>query len=140
MPRRKSITEKIIKAAHWDNNETVLIRSLREDDTEWIQDQLAEVAQSGTATQPANMKLNLGTTRRLTMLRGIVSWTLCDDAGRILPVSEESLRGLAPEDCDFIYGEINKLNQPMTQDEKKDSSKTVSDGSQEKVLPFPNRS
>jgi len=140
MPRRKSITEKIIQAPHWDNNETVLIRSLREDDTEWIQDQLADVQQDATSTEQGAMRLKLGTTRRLTMVRGIVSWTLCDEAGRILPKTEESLRALAPEDANFIYTEINKLNQPMSAEEKKDSSKSASDGSQEKVLPFPNRS
>ena len=117
MPRRRGVTRKEVRAPHWDAHESVLIRSLREQDNETIQDELASMV----GTENANMKLALGTTRKLTMLHGIESWTLTEEDGRPIAKSLEAIGNLAPEDADFIYAEINKLNQPMTADEKKAS-------------------
>ena len=76
---------------------------------------------TGTAGAKNDMKLALGTSRRLTMLHGIESWTLTNEDASPLPLNEDSIRDLAPEDADYIYAEINALNQPMTSAEKKAS-------------------
>ena len=120
MSRRRTVSRKQIQAPHWDAHEVVFIRSLREGDTEAIQDGLAAVA-TGTAGAKNDMKLALGTSRRLTMLHGIESWTLTNEDASPLPLNEDSIRDLAPEDADYIYAEINALNQPMTSAEKKAS-------------------
>lgn len=117
MPRRRTVSRKQIQAPHWDAHEVVFIRSLRDGDNQDIQDELAAMS----AEDRANMKLALGTSRRLTMLYGIESWTLTNEDGSPLPLSEKSLRELAPEDADFIYKAINEINAPMTEGEKKDS-------------------
>lgn len=135
MARRRRTEDKTIRADWWESHETVLIRSLREADNEWIQDQLAESVMAAPnrresqAEQRAMMQYRLGTSRRLTMLRGIVSWTLTDELGNTLPLTEESIKDLMPEDADYIYSEINALNQPMTEDQKKRSSTNVGGGS-----------
>jgi hypothetical protein len=129
MPRRRTFAPKPIQATWWDRHESVIIRPLREEDQEIVQDQLAEmVAGEG---KNASMSLKLGTSRRLTMLQAIQSWTLTDEFGNPLPLTEQSIRDLAPEDADFIHSEINALNQPMTNDEKKDFSMPAVPGMQE---------
>jgi hypothetical protein len=133
MPRRRTVTENVIHAPHWEAHETVLIRSLRERDNEAIQDKLAAM----TAGADTDMKLALGTTRRLTMFHGIVSWTLTDEHGRPLPISMESIMDLFPEDADFIYGAINDMNQPMTEQEKKPSSTPADHGAQANTAEYP---
>jgi hypothetical protein len=128
MSRRRTIATQQIHADWWDGHEVVVIRSLRAEDTDWVQDQLAEMV-TGKG-KDASMALKLGTTKRLTTLRGVVSWTFTDELGNPQPFNEDALRMLAPEDADYIYGEINKLNQPMSEEEKKASLTNVNGGSQ----------
>jgi hypothetical protein len=128
MPRRRTFAPRDIRAPWWDAHETVIIRPLREEDNELIQDQLTEMI-AGDAKN-ASMALKLGTSRRLTMLRAIQSWTLTDEAGRALPLNEQSIKDLAPEDADYIYSAINALNAPMSESEKKASSTPATPGSQ----------
>jgi hypothetical protein len=118
MSRRRTVSRKEIRAPHWDAHEVVLIRSLRDGDNQDIQDALAAVA---TGVAKADMKLALGTSRRLTMLYGIENWTLTNEDGSPLPLSEQSIRDLALEDAEYIYKAINEINVPMTGDEKKAS-------------------
>ena len=127
MPRRRAIQEKKLQAPGWEPHETVLIRSLRAEDSDWIQDQLAELV-TGDTGKNATMQMKLGTTRRLTMMRAVTSWTFTDEGGNPLLLTEQNLRGLALEDADYIYTEINKLNQPMSEEEKKASSQTANAG------------
>jgi hypothetical protein len=121
MSRRKSISTKQIKADHWDNNEIVVIRSLNTDDEENITDSLAGIDASG---QP---RMYAGRNKRLTLQRGIVSWTFTDEQGVPLPLSELSIRGLAPVDSQFIYDQIQALNAPLTDAEKNASSTSATD-------------
>lgn len=115
MPRIKSIRTKQIHAEHWEPHETVVIRSLNTDDEEYITDSLAGIDERG------NPRLYAGRNKRLTLQRGIVSWTLTDEQNRPLPFNEQSIRGLHPIDSQYIFEQINALNQPLTDDEKKDS-------------------
>lgn len=115
MSRRKSITTTQVRAAHWDPHECVVIRSLNTDDEEMITDGLAGIDASGSP------RLYAGRNKRLTLERGIVSWTLTDEQNRPLPLNEQSIRGLAPEDSQFILSEIQALNTHLSAAEKKDS-------------------
>lgn len=125
MSRRRTVSRKQIQASHWDAHEVVFIRSLRDGDQQDIQDGLAAMSTG----ERSDMKLALGTSRRLTMFYGIESWTLTNEDGSPVPLCEQSIRELAPEDADYIYAAINALNQPMLAAEKKDSSTHASDGS-----------
>ena len=129
MARRKGIEQKQIQADWWDPNEIVIIRTLKESDLEWIQDSMADMVADGKKTN-ANMNLRIGTARRLTMLRGIASWTLTNELGNIMPLTEQALGELAQEDADFIYQAINELNQPLSEQEKKVSLTSASNGSE----------
>ncbi len=120
MPRRRNITTKQIHADHWDNHEAVVIRSLNTDDEEHITDGLAGIDPSG---QP---RVYAGRNKRLTLQRAIVSWTLTDEHGKPTPLSEDSIRELAPEDSQYIFEEIQALNKPLTDAEKKESTKNAS--------------
>lgn len=122
MARRKSITTKQIRAAHWENHEAVVIRSLNTEDEEIIADAITDIDGSG------KVSIHAGRTKRLTVLRGIVSWTLTDEQGRPLKLNEESVKGLAPEDSQFILDEINRLGAPLTNQEKKDSTMSATTG------------
>jgi hypothetical protein len=120
MPRRRNITTKQIHADHWDNHEAVVIRSLNTDDEEHITDGLADINATG---QP---QVHAGRNKRLTLQRAIVSWTLTDEHGRPVPLSEDSIRELAQEDSQYIFEEIQALNKPLTDQEKKDVTKKPS--------------
>jgi hypothetical protein len=122
MARRKDFGQKQIQASWWDPNEVVIIRSLAEEDAEAIQDRLMELSQlpeAGKQQQPPEARMLLGSARRLTLLYGIQSWTFTDKNNKPLPLSEESIRRLAPEDGEFIYNAINAMNQPMSESQKK---------------------
>jgi len=123
MPRRRTITTKQVHAPHWDNHEAVVIRSLNTDDEEHITDGLAGVDASGKP------QIHAGRNKRLTLQRSIVSWTLTDEHGRPVPLNEQSIRELAPEDSQFIFEEIQALNKPMTAEEKKESTTSATDSS-----------
>ena len=114
--RIKSITNKTIHADHWEPHEAVVIRSLNTEDEEHIADGLAGIDANG------NARLYAGRSKRLTLQRGIVSWTLTDEQGHPLPVNEQSIKGLHPVDSSFILNEIQALGAPMTEPEKKGSS------------------
>lgn len=142
MPRRKQVQTRQIQAPHWDAHEVVIIRSLTGFDNDWIQDRSTVMTAGET-----NMKILAGTTQRLTLLRGIESWTFTDADNRPLPwpplslresenaaayqVREESLKHVFTEDRNFIFNEINTLSQPMSEDEKKDSTMSALPGSLE---------
>lgn len=129
MPRRRNITTKQVHADHWDNHEAVVIRSLNTDDEEHITDGLADLNAAG---QP---QVHAGRNKRLTLQRAIVSWTLTDEHGRPVPLNEQSIRELAPEDSQHIFEEIQALNKPLSNDEKKDSTTNVSDSTEKAVSP-----
>ena len=121
MARRKSITTTQIKADHWDNNEVVVIRSLNTDDEEYITDSLAGIDSNG---QP---RMYAGRNKRLTLQRGIVSWTFTNEQGVPLTLNEQSIRGLATVDSQYIYDQIQALNAPMSEAKKNDSSTSATD-------------
>ena len=114
MARIKSITSKTIHADHWEPHEAVVIRSLNTEDEEIIADGLAGLDANGSP------KLYAGRNKRLTLQRGIVSWTLTDEHGHRLPVDEQSIKNLHPVDSKYILDEINALGAPMSEAEKKD--------------------
>jgi hypothetical protein len=142
MPRRKQIQNKQIQAPNWDNHEVVIIRSKTGYDEEWIQDR-STIMTAGEM----NMKILGGTTQKLTLIRCIESWTFSDANNQPLPwpplsmreadnvaicqIREKSLEHVFPEDRTFIFNEIMALSQPMSDEEKKESSMTVLHGSQE---------
>ncbi len=129
MPRRKSITTKQVRAPHWEPHEAVVIRSLNTDDEEYIQDGLAGIDPNG---QP---RIYAGRNKRLTLQRGIVSWTLTDEHNKPLPVSEQSIRELASVDSQFIFDEISALNKPMSESEKKASTMPATPSTEAKDQP-----
>ena len=120
MPRRRNITTSQVHSPHWDNHEAVVIRSLNTDDEEFINDQIADVDENG------KVKLRTGRSKRLTLQRAIVSWTLTDEHERPLPLNEQSIRDLAPEDSQYIFEQVQALNKPLTNAEKKDSTTNAS--------------
>lgn len=125
--RRKSLTTRTIHAEHWENHECVVIRSLNTEDDEHIQDELAGIDDKG------NTRIYAGRLKRLTLLRGIVSWTFTDEHGRPLDLNEANIKALANEDSNYILSAIQALNAPMLPSEKKDSSTTVTNGGEEKA-------
>ena len=125
--RRKSISTRTIHAEHWEPHECVVVRSLNTDDDEVIQDGLVSTDILGQTS------VHAGRLKRLTLQRAIVSWTFTDEQGRPLPLSEQSIRELAPEDSMYILSAINAINQPMLPDEKKDSSTPATTGTEEKA-------
>ena len=124
--RRKSISTKTIHAEHWENHECVVIRSMNTEDDEIIQDGLADVDSAG------NTHIHAGRHKRLTLQRGIVSWTFTDEHSRPLDLNESNIKALASEDSTYIFSAIQALNAPMLPDEKKDSSMSATSGTQEK--------
>lgn len=144
MARRKATQSKVIQAPHWDTHETVLIRSLTGDDFDWINDRMAVVDTTNVSAGAADMQMKLGTAQRLTIIRGIDSWTFTDENNNPMPwpplsrnesdnlaicqQREQILKSVFPEDRLFIYNAINALNQPMSEEEKKDSSTPAVNG------------
>jgi hypothetical protein len=142
MPRRKQVQTKEIHAPTWDTHEVVIIRSLTGNENDWIQDRTSVIVPG-----ESSMQMKLGTTQRLTLVRGIESWTFTDADNKPLlwpPLSlheaqntaiclirEQSLAHVFPEDRLFIYNEITALGQPMTEEEKKDSGINALNGSQD---------
>jgi hypothetical protein len=120
--RRKSIAQQQIQASHWDPNEVVVIRSLTTEDEEAIANGLTELSKDG------QMHIHAGRSKRLTLLRAIVSWTLTDEAGRPLPLNETSIRNLDAADSQFILDAIHAFNKPMDAAEKKGSSTNATPG------------
>lgn len=125
--RRKSITTKTIHADHWEPHEAVVIRSLNTDDDEQIQDGLAGIDTTG------RLVTHGGRMKRLTIQHAIVSWTLTDEHGRPLPLDEASIRSLAQEDSTYIFNEVNALNVPMKEAEKKPSTTPSTLGTEERA-------
>lgn len=131
MPRRKLGTFAIPPAAWWDQSERVVIRDLNTADEEWIQDQMATMSAERSQQSQAEMQMHLGTVRRLTLMRAIEDWTLVDpethqpipmpryaEDPRTIAIRNQSLSSLPPEDTAYIYEQINKRNQPMTEAEQ----------------------
>lgn len=129
MPRRRNITTKQVHADHWDNHEAVVIRSLNTEDEEYITDGLAGVDANGKP------QIHAGRNKRLTLQRSIVSWTLTDEHGRPLPLCEQSIRELAPEDSQYIFEEIQALNKPLSDQEKKESTTSATDSTSKAESP-----
>lgn len=115
--RRKSITTKQIHADHWEPHESVVIRSLNTEDSEIIQDGLADVD-----SKKGVVSAHSGRQRRLTLQRAIVSWTFTDAENRPLPSppTEADIKALADEDSLYIFEQIQELNKPLSDSEKKD--------------------
>lgn len=144
MARRKQVSTKQIQAPHWDPNEIVIIRSKTGYDDEWINDQSATMT-AGEADSV--MKILGGTSQKLTLIRCIESWTFTDVNNQPLPwpplsmreadnvaicqIRAKSLEHVFPEDRTFIFGEINAISQPMTEEEKKGSEKHAPTGMQD---------
>jgi hypothetical protein len=148
MPRRKGSAlqrTKQIHAEHWDAHEVVVIRALNGDDGEWIQDNMSEVVGNQNDPNQVTSKVLIGKAQRFTLMRGIDSWTFTDEAGNELPwpplthnesentriyrIRDKSISELAPEDRAFIATEINKLNQPMSEEEENDFLGSAKSGS-----------
>ncbi len=127
MPRRKSITTATIHAEYWENHECVVIRSLNTEDDEYIQDGLASIDDKGVT------HIYAGRLKRLTLQRAIVSWTFTDEHSKPLPLSEQCIRELAPEDSNYILSAINAINQPMLPSEKKVSTTPATTGTEAKA-------
>ncbi len=122
MPRIKSPITKQIRAAHWDPHETVLIRSLTTGDEEYVTNNLSSFDSSGKVITYA------GRSKILTIQRGIVSWTLTNESGQRLEVTEAEIRNLAPDDSQFILDEINAISKALSVDEKKASTMPATPG------------
>jgi hypothetical protein len=142
MPRGKQIQTKQIQGPGWDNHEIVIIRSKTGYDEQWIQDRSSTMV-AGQMT----ITILGGTSQALTLQRCIEEWTLTDANNQRIPwpplsmheaenvaayqVRERSLEHIFPEDRNFIFNEITALSQPMTEEEKKDSSMNASPGLQD---------
>jgi hypothetical protein len=118
MARRKGNTTAQIHAPWWDNNEVVLIRErVTHGDQRKI---FANIATARIAQGQVDTKLDL----QLMEIQGgmllamIAEWTLTDEKGTRLPLTQDSIDELATEDIDFIANENNIRNPQMTAEER----------------------
>lgn len=125
MARIKTIATKQIQAPHWDPHEVAVIRSLNAEDQEIISDEISDISDNG------KIKIRAGRNMRLTVQRGLVSWTLTDEQNKPLPLTEESIRSLHQSDLQYIFEQIQELNKPLPASEKKDSSKPPTSGTED---------
>lgn len=149
MPRKRTFGTHEIHAPWWDPHEIVIIREFNSDDDDWITDQAASM-EAGSS----DMKWAQGTVRRMTLVRGIVSWTFTDernvpmpwpalsrdeDPAKVYKMRDQILRTLDPKDSAFIYGEVNKRNQAMTSEEADTFFENASNGSKgsQETSPLP---
>lgn len=149
MPRRKTFGTHQIHAEWWDAHEFVVIRELNAEDIEWLQDEATSLIADSKAKNDGKVDVKLlnGTQRRLTLVRGIVSWTFTDahnnpmpmpaytDNPKVIAQRLQSLRSLAPEDAQYIYEQLDKINQPMTAQEQDDFLDNASTGLEESQAP-----
>jgi hypothetical protein len=130
--RLRRVGQREIRQEHWESHEKVLIKGFTSADTQWVQD--AAMLLKGDSVENAELRVLAGTSQLCTLIRGIVSWTLTDEMGIGLPwpvlfdsqgniiqqnleIRKKALATLMPDDAQFIYDEIGKLNQPMSKEE-----------------------
>ena len=132
MRRRRTATWEV-RRPEWDAHEKVLLRGMTGGDMQWLLDR----TMGGTLR---------GSTNLLTLMRGIVSWTLTDERGLGLPWPEmsemdwdnplskaykarmESLEGLMQEDINFLVVRLNELNAPNSREEQEAFLATIGAG------------
>lgn len=146
MARRRRFGQRTIRQDYWEAHETVTIQGMTEADTEWVQDMAVMLKNNPAIQSEPELHVLSGSSRRATMIRAIVSWTLTDEHGQGLPwpplfdgqgnviaanlaMRSKMIGTLAPEDAAFIEAEINKLNQPMSKEEQETFLQTVAPGS-----------
>lgn len=112
----------IDNAPHWLNHSHVVIKAdFLAEDQEWIANQSTQVINPGTTFARVESKLgsaNLLVVKRM-VIEGIVA--VKRHGGRIKTVRlpQESHLLLA-SDLDYIVAQINKFNEPMTEEEQTD--------------------
>ena len=121
MARKQTSETESIHAEWWDESETITIRRcLSHSMQRAIQRDYADSADRSALNpgDPTSIKIDpmkaldsLETAR----LRWMVSWTLKDTQGELLPLNQASIDSLAEEDIDFIDAEIGKRSQGMTE-------------------------
>jgi hypothetical protein len=112
-----------VRRDEWEAHEKVLLHGSTAGDTQWILDR----------TMGGSLR---GSTNLLTLMRGIVSWTLTDERGIGLPWPEmgeadwdnpmskayqarmASLSSLMQEDVNFLVNRLNALNAPNSKEEQ----------------------
>lgn len=134
MARKQGNETDVIHAPWWDEDETVTIRRhLMHGMQKAIQQAYAASADRSAIIPGDPTSIKIDPVKALegveaSRLRWIVSWTLKDASGGLLPLEQASIDTLVEEDIDFIDAEIEKRSGGMTEEEKKVSSTTQSAG------------
>src|SRR5215469_10419386 len=85
MARRRRFGQVTVRQPHWEQHETVTIQGLCEADTEWVQDMAVMLKNNPMIQAQPELHVLSGTSRRATMIRAVISWTLTDDHGQPMP-------------------------------------------------------
>lgn len=109
MSRFATMTEPI-HADWWEDGEEVVIRVISYGEAEQIEFEATEVVTDDAGE--IMVKLNLGKRRVLRTHAGISSWTF------ERPLSLEAVHALNPEDGQYIYDQIQALNQARSAKEQ----------------------
>lgn len=131
--RRRRVAQREIRQDYWEPHEKVLVKGFTAAEQQWVQD-ASMLLKSDDPAHP-ELRVLAGTSQLCSLIRGIVSWTLTDETGVGLPwppltdnqgniisqnleMRKQVLATLMPEDAEFIFNEISKLNQPMSKEEQ----------------------
>lgn len=112
----------IINAPWWLNHSHVLIREdMLAEDSAWIANQSTRLVGAGTANPQIEFQAgntNIFLVKRM-VVQGIVAVKRANDRVKTVHLPQEAEK-LLSQDLDYIVAQINKHNQPMTEDEQRD--------------------
>lgn len=113
MGRFVSDDHKVIRADWWDDDETVTIRRFTYGDRQFLAGEYVNVNIEGNDPDEepsAVTSLLVGRMNMAILQRGIVSWTLKREDGRLVPLTAQWIGRLEERDAEFILARINELN------------------------------
>ena len=117
--RRGRVLTKICHASWWDLDEEVTIRRFSWGHRQSLANRYVEVTATMEGDEPGvKTQMFLGNMNLAIVEAGVVSWTLKDEEGRVLPLDTETIYELPEEDGEFILGEINALNTRRSKEEQ----------------------
>jgi len=116
-----------IKAAWWDEGETVTLRRyLSHGMSRAIQQAYVAAAPKAVdPSDPTSLKLDPAKALEIVdtpLLYWMVRWSLRDKGGNILPLDQSGLDALVDEDVDYIKAEIDKLSESASLSEDAQAS------------------
>ena len=122
MPTEQVDTVAIPNAAWWAPHSFVICKEdMLAEDEAWIQNRLSKI--QGYGSNKPSMEMMVGNIRILTIQRMVTSGLVAvtRGSGRIKTVNLPHEAGkLLKSDLDYIFGEIDKLNPDMTEEQQTD--------------------